>query len=178
MALRELIKDAHDSAENHPFVKKLFAGQITKEEYGDFLFNQKHCYAALEQTAEVLGLLDDIGPIKRTAKIAQDLRDLHRDKSRQHLHMSTMNYCEYVKTCTKEQLLAHLYVRHFGDMYGGQMLKKLVPGNGTMYEFYNRAELIATVREKLTDDLADEAKIVFAFATQLFDELADEYNIQ
>ena len=47
-----------------------------------------------------------------------------------------------------------------------------------MYEFYNRAELIATVREKLTDDLADEAKIVFAFATQLFDELADEYNIQ
>ena len=42
MALRELIKDAHDSAENHPFVKKLFAGQITKEEYGDFLFNQKH----------------------------------------------------------------------------------------------------------------------------------------
>ena len=137
MALRELIKDAHDSAENHPFVKKLFAGQITKEEYGDFLFNQKHCYATLEQRAEDLGLLDDILNIKRTTKIAQDLRDLNRDKSRQHLHMSTMAYCEYVKTCSKEQLLAHIYVRHFGDMYGGQIdmdaMYNMMKG-GTMYQ--------------------------------------------
>jgi heme oxygenase len=178
MSLRELIKDAHDSAENHPFVKKLFAGQITKDEYADFLFNQKHCYAALEQAAESLGLMEDIRPIKRTAKIAQDLRDLHRDKSRQHLHISTISYCDYVKTCSKEQLLAHLYVRHFGDMYGGQMLKKLVPGNGTMYDFDNRSELIAKVRESLTDELAEEANIVFQYAIALFDELANEHNIQ
>ena len=74
MALRELIKDAHDSAENHPFVKKLFAGQITKEEYGDFLFNQKHCYATLEQRAEDLGLLDreeSYDDIPQTEKITQ-----------------------------------------------------------------------------------------------------------
>jgi heme oxygenase len=178
MSLKELIKEDHDAAENHPFVKKLFAGQITKEEYGDFLFNQKHCYAALEQTAEALGLMEDIRPIKRTDKIAQDLRDLNRDKSRQHLHMSTMAYCEYVRKCSKEQLLAHIYVRHFGDMYGGQMLKKLVPGSGTMYDFHNRSGLITIVREKLTDNLADEAKIVFRFVKDLFDELADEYNIQ
>lgn len=178
MSLRELIKEEHDAAENHPFVKKLFAGQITKDEYADFLFNQKHCYATLEQRAEALGLLEDIRPIKRTEKIAQDLRDLHRDKSRQHLHPSTISYCEYVKTCDAEQIIAHIYVRHFGDMYGGQMLKKLVPGSGTMYEFHNRADLIAAVREKLTVEHAEEAKVVFGYAKNLFDELADEFDIQ
>ena len=172
MALRELIKDAHDSAENHPFVKKLFAGQITKEEYGDFLFNQKHCYATLEQRAEDLGLLDDILNIKRTTKIAQDLRDLNRDKSRQHLHMSTMAYCEYVKTCSKEQLLAHIYVRHFGDMYGGAMISKKVPGLGRMYEFKDKEGLKTKVRAILNDDMADEANACFEFAIRLFEELA------
>ena len=178
MSLKELIKEDHDAAENHPFVKKLFSGQITKDEYADFLFNQKYCYAALEQRAESLGLMESIRPIKRTEKIAQDLRDLHRDKSRQHLHPSTISYCEYVKECEPEQVIAHLYVRHFGDMYGGQMLKKLVPGNGSMYEFNNRQELISVVRDWLSEEHAPEAKIVFAYAKQLFDELADEHSIQ
>jgi heme oxygenase len=178
MSLRELIKEDHDAAENHPFVKKLFAGQITKDEYADFLYNQKYCYTALEQRAEDLGLLTEIQTIKRADKIAQDLRDLHRDKTRQHLHISTISYIDYVKDLEKEQIIAHLYVRHFGDMYGGQMLKKLVPGSGSMYEFDNRQDLISKVREWLSDDHAEEAKIVFAYATALFDEIADEFDIQ
>lgn len=178
MTLREKIKDAHDSAENHLFVKKLFSGKITKEEYSNFLFNQKACYDALEQTAEALGLFKNIQSIKRTIKIANDLQGLNQDKSKRFLYKSTKDYCEYVKTCSKEQLLAHIYVRHFGDLYGGQMLKKLVPGSASMYEFENRSELISEVRKHLTDDLADEANLVFQYVTKLFTELADEYNIQ
>ena len=46
-----------------------------------------------------------------------------------------------------------------------------------MYEFENRPELIAKVREMLTDDLADEANVCFDFVLELFDELAIEHNL-
>jgi heme oxygenase len=74
----------------------------------------------------------------------------------------------------KDDLLAHIYVRHFGDMYGGQMIKKRNPGSGKMYEFENVEELKTTVRAMLHDDMADEANLCFEFAMQLFEELGDE----
>ena len=74
----------------------------------------------------------------------------------------------------EDDILAHIYVRHFGDMYGGQMIRKRNPGSGKMYDFNNVEELKATVRERLNDDMADEANRCFEFAMQLFEELGDE----
>jgi hypothetical protein len=65
-----------------------------------------------------------------------------------------------------------------GDMYGGQMIKKCVPGNGRMYEFENRKELIQALRNKLDTSMASEAIHCFGYAIQLFTELANEHNIQ
>jgi hypothetical protein len=59
-----------------------------------------------------------------------------------------------------------------GDMFGGQMLKKLVPGSGKMYEFENRAELIQTVRTMIDEDMADEANIAFQLTIDLLKEYA------
>ena len=70
-----------------------------------------------------------------------------------------------------KKLLAHIYVRHFGDMAGGQMIAKRVPGSGRMYQFENADALKASIREKLTDDMADEAKVCFKFAGELFEEM-------
>jgi heme oxygenase len=70
-------------------------------------------------------------------------------------------------------LLAHMYVRHFGELHGGQMIKKKIPGNGLMYEFAGDTKyLIEEFRKLLDDDMAEEAKICFDFASQLFDELS------
>ena len=70
-------------------------------------------------------------------------------------------------------LLAHMYVRHFGELHGGQMIKKKIPGNGLMYEFEGDTKyLIEEFRKLLDDDMAEEAKICFDFASQLFDELS------
>ena len=74
----------------------------------------------------------------------------------------------------KDDLLAHIYVRHFGDMYGGQMIKKRNPGSGKMYDFENVEDLKTTVRAMLNDDMADEANRCFEFAMELFEELGDE----
>ena len=54
-----------------------------------------------------------------------------------------------------------MYVRQLGDMYGGQILKNLVPSIGTMYEFTNRSELVKIIRKNRTDDMVLEAIIVF-----------------
>ena len=64
-----------------------------------------------------------------------------------------------------------MYVRHFGDMYGGAIIQKRVPGSGTMYNFDNKEELKQLLRELLTDDMAEEANICFEFAIRLFEEL-------
>ena len=70
-------------------------------------------------------------------------------------------------------ILAHMYVRHFGELHGGQMIKKKVPGSGLMYEFEgDKQELIDEFRTLLNDDMAEEAKKCFDFASELFDELS------
>ena len=63
-------------------------------------------------------------------------------------------------------------ISHFGDMYGGQMIKKRISfTEGTMYDFDDVEILKAKVRAKLCDDMADEANICFKYATKLFEEL-------
>lgn len=174
MSLREAIAEKHDKAENHRFVKLLFSGQMPRGIYADYLFNQYLAYAKLEILADRFGLLDGIEPIKRAALMEDDMLDLAQPAM---LHRSTSLYIDYLDTVPREKLLAHVYVRHFGDMYGGQMLKRVVPGQGKMYEFGNRAELISRTRERLTEDLGDEANKVFDFVLALFDELADAHDI-
>lgn len=172
--LRDTIKEKHDKAEQHRFVKLLFSGNIPSEVYADFLFNQFLAYAKLETLADHYGLLAEIEPIKRAALMEEDLMELGQTAM---FHPSTSKYLGYLDTVPREKLMAHVYVRHFGDMYGGQMLKKVVPTRGRMYEFEDRAGLIAKVRERLTDDLGDEANKAFDFVLELFDELANAYDI-
>jgi hypothetical protein len=47
-----------------------------------------------------------------------------------------------------------------------------------MYDFSNRSELISALRQKLDVNMAAEANECFAFAIELFTELANEHNIQ
>lgn len=175
MSLREAIQENHDKAEKHRFVELLLTSKLPKEAYAEYLFNQAMCYYALEKLADEHGLLDGIQSIKRAALIEQDADELSRNPR---IHESTRNYIEYLDTVPPEQLWAHIYVRHFADMYGGQMIKKVAPGSCRMYEFDDRAGLIAKVREKLSVDLADEANRVFDFALRLFDEVSDAYDLR
>jgi heme oxygenase len=70
--------------------------------------------------------------------------------------------------------MAHVYVRHMGDLSGGQMIAKRVPGKGRMYQFdKGHDELKEMVRAKLDDSMADEAKLCFDFATKMFQELGE-----
>jgi len=73
-----------------------------------------------------------------------------------------------------DKLMAHVYVLHMGDLSGGQMIKKKVPGEGRMYTFdTDKAELKEAIRAKTNDSMAEEAKWVFDSATKLFQELME-----
>jgi heme oxygenase len=173
-SLREQIKDSHDIAENSKFAKLLISGNIPKEVYAEYLYNQYECYKALE--SYVQEELKDFPELFRTNLMKQDLDELNEPNLK--LYETTKAYIAYLKYNPKpEKIMAHIYVRHFGDMYGGQMIKSKVPSSGKMYEFDNRSDLIKKLREVLTEDLGDEANHCFQFIINLYNELTDEYRL-
>ncbi len=174
MTLREQIADKHEAAEKTKFVQFLLDGKIPKRMYADYLYNQYLCYRVMEEKAQEQGLLSDMPELWRASKMKEDLDELGEE--RLNVFDSTLNYMKYV-TVEPVNLMAHIYVRHFGDMYGGQMIKKVIPSSGRMYEFENRKEMIDKIRPLLTEDLGDEANKCFDFVINLFNELEHEYDI-
>ena len=176
--LKQLTNEAHTQAEQHPFTKLLLSGKMSPAIYADFLFNQQAIYYSLEVMAKRKGLLNGLDGLERSEKIGNDFDNLEIAKT--NLYPSTLRYTYYItnRNLSDQQILAHIYVRHMGDLYGGQVIKKLVPGNPTMYEFDNRKELIERLRTMLDVSMATEANECFAYAIELFTELANEHNIQ
>ena len=89
---------------------------------------------------------------------------------------STEEYINHMKPLMgdAESLTAHLYVLHMGDLSGGQMIKKRVPGSGTMYDFEGDiTEIKEAIRKKTNDDMAEEARWVFESSTKLFQDLME-----
>lgn len=176
MSLREAIKENHDKAEEHPFTKAMFGGKLSKEAYSDYLANMLYCYETLENVGDRVDLFDGLDGIKRSELIGLDLAEYEGHTF--NLRSSAVQYVKHIESLTtKHDLMAHVYVRYMGDMYGGQMLKRVVPSAGHMYEFEDRPGLIAKVRAQLTDSMADEANKSFELTLKLFDELAHDYNL-
>jgi heme oxygenase len=70
-------------------------------------------------------------------------------------------------------LMAHIYVRHMGDLFGGQALAKLLPGPNNMFKFEDIPSLIKRVREKLDVSMAEEANLAFDFNIAMIKEYND-----
>lgn len=182
MSLKELTKQAHADAEQTGFAKLLLSGDITEKQYAQYLLQMLEVYMALEYCAVEQGLLDGLPDIGRTPKIARDFEELGFNPRELKVLDSTKKYIKYLIDLSndperKNQIMAHLYVRHMGDLYGGQVIKKKVPGSGAFYEFKNRKNLIDKIREKLSDDLGDEANVAFEHAINIMKEL-DEWCVE
>jgi len=176
MSLKDLTWKYHQDAERTAHARKLLAG-MTPDEYHKYLFNQYHIYVALEYYATKRGVLTGIEEICRSSSIHDDIEELNKlyKLSAPVVCNVVAEYINYVEALTNPiDILAHIYVRHFGDMYGGQIISKRNPGSGKMYKFDNVEELKTTVRARLSEDMADEANRCFQFAIQLFMELSNE----
>lgn len=173
--LRELTKEAHTNAERQAFVKVLFSGSINPKLYATFLKNQHPCYEILEVCAMPHGLLSGLPDIRRAPAILSDFLELWgKDNSEQPTILPVVNdYIQHILSIKDDpkKLMAHVYVRHMGDLAGGQMISKKVPGEGRLYKFEDPDALKAAIRERISDDMADEAIVCFEFATRMFKEL-------
>jgi heme oxygenase len=178
MSLKELTHKNHELAEQHPFTKLLVSGAMSPQIYCDYLYNQLPAYHKLETLCDECGLLKNIESVKRSQQIINDIDELIDQYPNVQIYSNTINYVNYLHTLGQQELLAHLYVRHMGDMYGGQVIKTKIPGSGSMYNFSDKKLLIQKLREQLSDDLAPEANRCFQQIFLVFTDLANEHNIQ
>ena len=177
--LREHTNEKHRAVENTEFVQYMLHGNITADDYAVYLQQFHAIYATIEHHAEQAGMLSDLPDIKRADRIRQDIEEqgypvLPEDQ----LLPSVQRWCQRIRDLynsdQQDQIFAHVYVRHMGDLYGGKVIAKRVPGSGRSYEFADRPALIKAFDAKLNLDLLDEALRAFDLAGELFTELQQE----
>ena len=174
-------KKKHAEAESTDFVQYMFSGKITIPHYVTYLQQMLHIYSTLEYLGEINGLFHDMQDIKRARAIEADLREFDveinvpalpsTEKYKNHLYKLHYNG-------QGKELLAHVYVRHMGDLYGGKVIAKRTPGSGFSYQFLDRPAMIEVLTSKLTMELLPEALSGFDFCIDIFNELTSNIKEQ
>jgi heme oxygenase len=170
MSLKELTKDSHTAAERTPFMKATIKGQIPKEIWAEYTYNKMLWYGAIETKSRAEGLLDDLKGIERAYALYQDAKEMLGEEFPK-FRQAAIDYHRYILDLPEGKVAAHLYVWHMGDLFGGQMIKKIldyVPHRNL--EFKDIDGLKTTIRSKLGDDLADEANVAFDWAIKIMSE--------
>lgn len=182
--LKKLTWENHKNAERTKFMQRLMKKDVTPHQYYIYLKNQYVSYLALEYYSILQGMFDfeneELYPLLRSASILQDIEVMERDHGflEAPIFSATKEYEEYIKTIKndKEKLMAHVYVRHMGDLSGGQIIKRLVPGPTHLYEFgVDPNELKTAVRKRLHDGLVDEANTCFIMVHKFLEELEENF---
>lgn len=179
--LREITQQRHQAVEDLPFTQYLLHGNITREHYVIYLAEMLMIYRQLELYAALDGHLTDMPELPRADRMAQDLQELDADYQHEPTQ-ATRDYIQYLRDLfasnRSQQLFAHVYVRHLGDMYGGKLIARQVPGSGRWYEFDNRADLVRRFNAHLSMDLADEALVAFDWFGRIFQDLWDRIHME
>lgn len=179
MSLREITKDLHADAERTIFAKKLVTGSFTEEEYANYLWQMVLVYNGIETAANSQGMLKNLPDIERAHKIYQDCIELVGPNHNLKWLPETISYCKYLLDLNydlerRHLVKAHLYCRHMGDLFGGQIIAKKCPGQGRFYQFKDAENLKTAIRAELTDDLGDEAKVAFQWAIKIMKSLVKD----
>jgi len=179
MSLKELTKDKHTEAERTPFMHSVIKGKIPKETWADYTYQKSVFYGSIETVARDAGLTLDCLEIERGLKLYQDADEMCEGKFPR-LRLPTIEYSRYLLKLAgqPEKIMAHLYVWHMGDLFGGQMIKKIldyVPHRNL--EFSDVDSLKLKIRSKLDDSMGDEAIVAFDWAIKIMNTYTDELNV-
>lgn len=164
--LREYTRDSHVLVESTKFMRAIFERKLPLQLWYDFMYQKSLFYEVIEDTAEASKFTEDMLEINKQ----NDLRtELSAQSETFHYRDATVDYYKYLNTIPIEdrRILAHLYVWHMGDMYGGQMINRVLGTNSASLTFTNRAQLIQKLEQKLDIDLVDEAKVAFEWANKI-----------
>mgnify|MGYP002133734909 FL=1 len=180
-SLRELTMPKHKEIENHPYVKYLTSGTITPADYNVYIHVYDEIYRALE-FSRFFTELPHTSKLSRLGSLYTDSIELSIDFLKQsmydgpvtpsYLDNALFDYSSYITdTATFDKYVAHAYVRYFGDLNGGQMIKKLIPSRGSFYDFVDADKIKADFRPLLTPALADEVNLAFDYNIKIMDAL-------
>jgi heme oxygenase len=121
--LRDITNDKHRQVEQTDLIQYMFNGQISEEFYKMYLSELFHIYNQLEKCGEAFNLFDKLEGLRRSDFILSDIQELGGVILEP--VTATKEYLEYLKKLNSTQVMAHIYVRHMGDLYGGKMLAHL-----------------------------------------------------
>jgi heme oxygenase len=167
LPLKEAIAEKHSLAEKMPFNQRMFKGELSNEEYILYLSQQLAIFDAIERFELPHQSLN------RVNNVLADIKELLGDGPIEIRPLqSTNEYRKYLNGLTQEELLPHVYLNYLAIMFGGQMMKKNVPGSGKMYEFDGDVrEIAGTIRAIQKDEWADEANKALDYNINVLDEL-------
>ena len=172
MSLKELTLEKHKEAESTSFMKAVFDSSLPRELWVDWTYQKWLFYGAIEGAAGANRLLGDLPDLRRAFYLFMDYNEMNTERKKHEFRPIVLEYYNYLISIANDpnKIMAHLYTWHMGDMFGGQMIKKIVNAPSRHLEFENAGELITTVRSMLTDELADEANTAFTWAIKLLRE--------
>ncbi len=184
--IKELTMKHHKDAERQGFVRILMSGQIDHKLYATYLYNQAQCYSVLEKYGLHNSLFRDTPNLLRTEHILYDFNSFGIETPE--ITESTKQYIDHIESIQDEamKLYAHVYVRHMGDLSGGQMIMKRTPGPNRYYKFkhkevgdYKRIvkETINTYLNVYQHSVLPEAMFCFESATKLFKEMKELHDL-
>jgi heme oxygenase len=179
MSLKDLTVAKHAEAESTPFMKAVFAKTLPFDLWVDWTYQKWLFYGAIEGAAGANQLLNDLPDLRRTFYLFMDYNEMNTDGKKYHFRPVVIDYYNYLISIAKEpdKIMAHLYTWHMGDMFGGQMIKKIVPGSHRNLEFQDADALKTAIRAKLDVSMADEANTAFEWAIKLMETYNDELRI-
>lgn len=170
MSLKDLTAAKHAEAESTPFMKAVFAKTLPLSLWADWTFQKTLFYGTIEGAAGANQLLGDLPDLRRAFYLYLDFCDMwDKDTTRPDFRPVVVDYYNYLLSISKDpnKIMAHLYTWHMGDMFGGQMIKKIVPGSHRNLEFTDAKTLITNIRAKLDDSMGDEANVAFDWAIRM-----------
>lgn len=177
MTLKELTKDKHEQAETTKFMHNVFNGTMPTGIWNSYTLQRSYIYDAVETKCVKFNLISPDSELIRAPKLLHDY-ELGHTAIHEGILPVTEEYVAHLNALDGPQrILAHLYTWHMGDMFGGQMIKKLLPdASHTALEFEDRVGCITFIRN-LCDkwDVAgtDEPVVAFEWAIKLLESYDD-----
>lgn len=169
MSLKDLTSAKHAEAESTPFMKAVFAKTLPFDLWVDWTYQKWLFYGAIEGAAGANRLLGDLPDLRRAFYLFMDYNEMNVERKKHEFRPIAIDYYKYLISIANDpnKIMAHLYTWHMGDMFGGQMIKKIVPGAHRNLEFEDAKTLITNIRAKLDDSMGDEANVAFDWAIRM-----------
>ena len=165
MGLKQDTSVKHKMAERMPFNIKMFKGELSNTQYGEYLKSQLHIFKTIEDNFTL-----PHSDLRRTESVLSDLSELGIVELETNLH-SVIKYGDYLKSLNQDSINAHIYLHYLALTYGGRIMKTKTPGSGKMYEFSDVELVSRSIRYIQKDEWSDEVNIGFDYMIGILDEL-------